>query len=255
MKAALFRGPGQPLDVTEVATPKPGPGEALVRVAGCGMCHTDLHYLDHGVKTFKLPPLILGHEAAGIVETLNDGASGIAVGDRVLIPAVLSCGHCGYCRRGRENLCDNMVMPGNNIDGAYAEFIVVPADQLIPLPQSFDLKQACVIADAISTPYHAVKHRGRVQAGDSVAVVGENRKLLIFPLSELPEMTRGRGNMLQRYKDGELSDVCVFTLADGLTWRSGGRTRAETDLDAWIGKRAQAGRIAPRGFPRSNRFA
>jgi 6-hydroxycyclohex-1-ene-1-carbonyl-CoA dehydrogenase len=136
------------------------------------MCHTDLHYIDHGVKTFKPPPLILGHEAAGIVEELGDSTSDVAVGDRVLIPAVLSCGRCGYCRRGRENLCDNMVMPGNNIDGAYAEFVVIPANQLIPLPDSFDLEQACVIADAISTPYHAVKHRGRVQAGDSVAVVG-----------------------------------------------------------------------------------
>ena len=172
MKAAVFRGPNQPLDVTDVPRPRASAGEALVRVAGCGMCHTDLHYIDHGVKTFKPPPLILGHEAAGIVEELGDGTSDVAVGDRVLIPAVLSCGRCGYCRRGRENLCDNMVMPGNNIDGAYAEFIVVPADQLIPLPESFDLEQACVIADAISTPYHAVKHRGRVQAGDSVAVVG-----------------------------------------------------------------------------------
>ena len=72
MRAAVFRGPDEPVDVTEVADPHPGPGDALVRVVGCGMCHTDLHYLDHGVKTFKPPPLILGHEAAGIVEALRD---------------------------------------------------------------------------------------------------------------------------------------------------------------------------------------
>ena len=90
--------------------------------------------------------------------------------------------------------------------------------------------------------------------GDSVAVVGENHKLIIFPLSELPEMTRGRGVMLQRYRDGGLSDVSVFKLDDGLSWRSGDRTRTETDILAWIGKRAQAGRLAPRGFPRANRF-
>ncbi len=172
MKAAVFRGSNQPLDVTEVPTPDPGPGEALIRVAGCGMCHTDLHYLDHGVKTFKEPPLILGHEAAGTVEGLGDGANGVAEGDRVLVPAVLSCGQCGFCRRGRENLCDHMVMPGNNIDGAYAEYMTVAASQLIALPDSLDLERACVIADAISTPYHAVKHRGRVRTGDVVAVVG-----------------------------------------------------------------------------------
>lgn len=172
MKAAVFHGANQPLEITDVPTPSPGPGEALVKVAGCGMCHTDLHYLDHGVKTFKDPPIILGHEAAGVVEGLGDGGTAVAVGDAVLIPAVLSCGSCGYCRQGRENLCDSMVMPGNNIDGAYAEYIVVPANQLVPVPSGLALEQACVIADAISTPYHAVKNRGKVRAGDTVAVVG-----------------------------------------------------------------------------------
>ncbi len=97
--------------------------------------------------------------------------------------------------------------------------------------------QACAVAD-----------------GDSVAAVGENHKLLIFPLEDLPEMSRGRGVRLQRYKDGGLSDVTVFTLGDGLGWQSGERIRTEFDLDAWIGKRGQAGRIAPRGFSRTNRF-
>ena len=91
--------------------------------------------------------------------------------------------------------------------------------------------------------------------GDSVAVVGENRKLLIFPVSELPVMGRGRGVLLQRYKDGGLSDATVFTWDEGLTWRAGERRRTETDLDDWIGKRAQAGRIVPKGFSRANRFS
>ncbi len=172
MKAAVLRSANGALEVMEVPTPSPGPGEVLVRVVGCGMCHTDLHYLDHGVKTFKEPPIILGHEAAGTVEKLGDGSADVAEGDRVLIPAVLSCGTCRYCRRGRENICDNLVMLGNNIDGAYAEFVVVPASQLISVPASIPLERASIIADAVSTPYHAVKHRGRVQAGDIVAVVG-----------------------------------------------------------------------------------
>ncbi len=95
----------------------------------------------------------------------------------------------------------------------------------------------------------------RPTEGDHVAVIGENRKLLIFPLDELPEMTRGRGVMLQRYKDGGLSDAKTFSLAEGLSWTAGaGRIRTETDLRAWVGKRAQAGRLPPSGFARSNKF-
>ena len=91
--------------------------------------------------------------------------------------------------------------------------------------------------------------------GDSVAVVGENRKVLVFDLEELPEMGKGKGVRLQKYRDGGLSDATTFTLADGLSWLDpAGRTRTETDLAEWRGKRASAGRMAPRGFPRDNRF-
>jgi 6-hydroxycyclohex-1-ene-1-carbonyl-CoA dehydrogenase len=172
MKAAVFHGAGRPLEVTDVATPTPGPGEALIKVAGCGLCHTDLHYLDHGVKTFKTPPLILGHEAAGTVAELGAGVTSRQVGDRVVIPAVLSCGRCRYCRQGRENLCDQLAMLGNNIDGAYAEYVVVPAAELVPVPDTIPLEQASVVADAVSTPYHAVTRRGKVRPGDQVVVVG-----------------------------------------------------------------------------------
>ncbi|MCB4770169.1 DNA topoisomerase IV subunit A [Ancylobacter sp. Lp-2] len=94
-----------------------------------------------------------------------------------------------------------------------------------------------------------------VAAGDSVAVIGENRKLLVFPLSQIPEMARGRGVRLQRYKDGQMSDLKVFTLADGLTWvDTSGRTWTVADLTEWRGERASAGRLPPKGFPRNNRF-
>lgn len=172
MKAAVFHGPERPLEIAEVPAPRPARGEVLVRVAGCGLCHTDLHYIDHGVKTFKPPPLILGHEVAGVVAELGPGVTGRAVGDRVLIPSVLGCGQCDYCRQGRENLCSQMVMLGNNIDGGYAELVVVPAKDLLLVPKELPLERACVIADALSTPYHAVKHRGRVRMGHTVAVVG-----------------------------------------------------------------------------------
>lgn len=171
MKAALFHGPGRPLTVEEVETPKVGPGEALVKVAACGVCATDLHYL-HGTPTFKKPPLVLGHEVSGRIEELASGAAGYQRGDAVLVPAVLSCGECLNCRRGRDNLCERMVMPGNHADGGFAEFIKVPARNLVHLPQGLPLEESAVISDAVSTPFHAVRNRGHVQGGDVVAVFG-----------------------------------------------------------------------------------
>lgn len=172
MRAAVYHGPGKPLEVTDLPAPTPQSGEVLVKIAACGLCHTDLHYIDHGVSTFKEPPLVLGHEPAGTVVEIGKGVSGHEIDERVVIPAVLSCGRCHYCRKGRENLCDNLVMLGNHVNGAYAEFIAVPAHELVRVPDSIPLEKACIIADAVSTPYHAVKHRGRVAPGDTVAVVG-----------------------------------------------------------------------------------
>jgi topoisomerase-4 subunit A len=93
-----------------------------------------------------------------------------------------------------------------------------------------------------------------VADGDHIALIGQNRRMLIFPLDQIPEMARGSGVILQRYKDGGLSDAKVFRLADGLTWRLGDRTRTETDLRDWLGERAQAGRMPPNGFPKGLKF-
>ncbi|GIK96704.1 MAG: DNA topoisomerase 4 subunit A [Alphaproteobacteria bacterium] len=123
---------------------------------------------------------------------------------------------------------------------------VVPEDEVVA--QTRAGKQVLNLSDGAEAQACAVVE------GDHVAVVGDNRKLIVFELAEVPEMTRGRGVILQKYKDGGLSDVKVFSLKDGLTWRSGERVRTETDLRDWIGKRAQAGRLPPRGFPVNNKF-
>ncbi|MEW5727370.1 MAG: DNA gyrase C-terminal beta-propeller domain-containing protein, partial [Pseudomonadota bacterium] len=91
--------------------------------------------------------------------------------------------------------------------------------------------------------------------GDAVAIIGDNRKLLVFMAEEIPTMTRGRGVMLQKYRDGGIADIKVFTLAEGLSWPLGDRTRTEQDLTPWLGKRASVGRLPPTGFPRSNKFS
>ena len=124
---------------------------------------------------------------------------------------------------------------------------IVPEDEVIA--QTRAGKVVLNVKDKVRTQV------ARRITGDHVAVVGENRKVLVFPLDELPEMTRGKGVRLQKYKDGGLSDATTFTFADGLSWLDpAGRTRTETDLAEWEGKRAGVGRMAPRGFPRDNRF-
>ncbi len=171
MKAAVFHGPERPLSIEDVPMPEPAGGEILVRVAGCGVCHTDLHYIDHGTPTFKPPPLVLGHEIAGTVAS-PDPTGRLQEGDAVLLPAVLSCGSCRACRSGRENICERSVMLGNNVDGGYAEYIAVAAKDVFPLPPEIPLVDAAIIADALTTPFHAVVNRGRVRPGDMVVVIG-----------------------------------------------------------------------------------
>jgi 6-hydroxycyclohex-1-ene-1-carbonyl-CoA dehydrogenase len=171
VRAAIFDGGGKPLRLAEVPTPCPEEGEVLVRVAACGICHTDLHYLDHGTPTFKTPPLILGHECSGTV-VASDGAGAPQPGTRVLVPAVLTCGACRTCRDGRGNICERMGMLGNHRDGAFAEYVTVPAKDVVPLPEGISLEDAALVADAVSTAYHAVRHRAWVGPGDTVAVFG-----------------------------------------------------------------------------------
>ena len=124
---------------------------------------------------------------------------------------------------------------------------IVPENDVVAQTRSG--KQVLNVKDGVKTQVC------KPVTGDAVAVVGENRKVLVFMLDELPEMGRGKGVRLQKYKDGGLSDATTFTLADGLSWKDpAGRTRTEAALDEWIGKRAGSGRMAPRGFPRDNTF-
>jgi propanol-preferring alcohol dehydrogenase len=172
MRAAVFYGPHMPLRVEDVPVPALEAGEVLVKVAACGLCHTDLHYIDHGVPTVKPPPMILGHETSGTVVLTGPAAGAIKEGDRVLLPAILTCGRCAACRYGRENICQHMRMFGNDVDGAYAEYVKAPAKDIFVLPPEIPLVEGCIIADAVTTPYHAVKNRGEVRPGDSVVVFG-----------------------------------------------------------------------------------
>src|SRR3972149_1430096 len=135
MKAARFYGVGKPLRVETVDVPEIGPHDALVKVKACGICHTDLHFIDDGLLKPGKIPQTMGHEAAGEIAKVGDAVRDFAVGDRVLIHFYFSCGECYYCQQGRESLCigDNFQQFGFTTDGGYAEYAKVPARNLIRL--------------------------------------------------------------------------------------------------------------------------
>ncbi len=170
MKAAIYTGDPK-LEIREVDVPKVASNEILVKIAACGVCHTDEGYLE-GVPTFKKPPIILGHEPSGQVVEVGKGVKTFQEGDTVLIPPVLTCGTCFYCRNGRETLCRNQLMLGNHIDGAFAEYIAVPSKDIVKLPKGLPLIESAIISDAVATPYHAVFNRAKAKPGDIAVVIG-----------------------------------------------------------------------------------
>jgi 6-hydroxycyclohex-1-ene-1-carbonyl-CoA dehydrogenase len=162
--------PGR-LEQTSIPMPELQPGEVLVEVAGCGVCHTDLGYFYHGVPTVSSPPLTLGHEISGRVVAGQESW----IGKEVIIPAVMPCNNCPICAAGRGNRCLNQKMPGNSLGiyGGFSSHIPVPAADLCVVEDRGDipLERLAVVADAVTTPYQAVT-RADVKAGDRVVVVG-----------------------------------------------------------------------------------
>jgi len=157
--------------LVESELPEINKDEAVIEIAGCGVCHTDLSFWHYGVRTKKELPLTLGHEISGVVV---EGPEHIK-GANVIIPAVLPCGDCDLCLNGRSNMCQNQLMPGNDFHGGFASHIIVPHKFLCPVPDSvledYSLEELAVIADAISTPYQVVK-KAELEPGDLAIVIG-----------------------------------------------------------------------------------
>ena len=171
MKAALLREPGMPLSIEEIPDPLPGPGEILIRVKACGVCHTDLH-LATGEWPLKKLPLVLGHEAVGVVESVGAGVSSFKPGDRAGVPWIYrTCGECEFCTSDREALCPQILVTGFMVDGGYAELLKAPASHAVRVPDGLSFDEAAPVYCAGLTPFRALR-RSDARIGDTVAVWG-----------------------------------------------------------------------------------
>ena len=172
----VMKAVGEPMIREPLELQAPAPGEVLVEVAGCGVCHTDLGFLYDGVRTNQPLPLALGHEISGRVVRAGAGAEAW-VGKAVVVPAVIPCGECDACRRGKGTICPTQKMPGNDIHGGFATHVQVPARGLCAVDEArlakagLALADVSVVADAVTTPYQAVTQAG-VLPGQLVVVNG-----------------------------------------------------------------------------------
>jgi len=173
--AWAMTAPGAPLERRGAPLGAPSAGEAVVEVAGCGVCHTDLSFLHHGVKTRGALPLVLGHEISGVVAAVGEGVDAGWKGKPVVVPAVLPCGECDLCRAGSRTICRTQVMPGNDRDGGFASHVVVPARYLCRVSDevlaSHELWELAIVSDAVTTPFQAIRRSG-LAAGDLAVFVG-----------------------------------------------------------------------------------
>ena len=171
---ALLMSEYKTLSVVDMPTPEIGVDDVLVRVRACGICGSDIHGYD-GSTGRRIPPLVMGHEAAGVIEQVGPAVRGFAAGDRVTFDSTVSCGACDFCRSGHINLCDNRTVLGVSCGdyrrhGAFAEYVAVPSRILYKLPDNLPFEHAALI-EAVSIAVHAV-NRHRPAPDDVVVVVG-----------------------------------------------------------------------------------
>ncbi len=181
MKAAVLYEARQPLRLEELAVPEVQDEDVLIKVASCGVCHTDLKVVE-GRNRFT-PPTVLGHEVAGTVEAVGARCQDFKAGDRVIIGMRYKCGRCRYCLSARENLCERRPAPPNlkKLDGTavtrwnvggFAEYVSVPGYMIFKVPDGISMEEASVVGCRVTTAYNAVKHRARLAPGDSALVIG-----------------------------------------------------------------------------------
>jgi len=172
MKAAVVRAFGQPLVIDEVPVPRPGPGEVLVKIAACGVCHTDLHAAEGDWPVKPQPPFIPGHEGVGNVVAVGAGVSHVKEGDRVGIPWLHSaCGYCEHCLGGWETLCERQQNTGYSVNGSFAQYALANAGYVGHLPKSIGFVEIAPVLCAGVTVYKGLKMTD-TQPGDWVVISG-----------------------------------------------------------------------------------
>ncbi|HNM92387.1 MAG TPA: zinc-binding dehydrogenase [Mycobacterium sp.] len=171
MRAERFYADTKTVALEDVPIPEPGPGEVLVRVAFCGICHSDLSLIN-GTFPAQRPVVTQGHEASGTIAKLGPDVTGWSEGDRVVLAAGRPCLECPNCRRGEMSNCLRIQLMAFAYDGAWAEYTVALAAGLTRVPDNVPLEQAAILADAVSTPFGAVVRTGKVTVGESVGVWG-----------------------------------------------------------------------------------
>ena len=172
MRAVRFLGVGKPLEVLDVPDPTPDPDEVVVKVAACGICASDLHMMDGTLPVRTPPPVTPGHETSGVIASIGSSVSGWSEGDRVCLFAGKPCGECVACRAGRFESCLVPLTLGVDYDGAWADYVVVPADTCVRLPDEVPFDVGAILADCVATPFNAVVDVAKVKAGERVAVFG-----------------------------------------------------------------------------------
>lgn len=185
MKAAVCRKFGEPLVIEEVAIATPGPGEILVKLAACAICHSDIIFMDGGWGGEL--PAVYGHEAAGVVKSIGPGVEAMAPGDHVVVTLIRSCGHCHYCAGGAAVACettfhldrqsplssaDGSVLTHGLRTGGFAEYVLVHDSQAVAIDKSIALDSASLLACGVLTGFGAVVNTAGVEAGSSVVVIG-----------------------------------------------------------------------------------
>jgi len=185
MKAAVCREFGKPLVIEDLELASPNPGEVRVKISACAICHSDIIYMDGGWG--GNPPLVLGHEAAGVVEQVGEGVETVSIGDTVLVTLIRSCGACPCCDKGKFSLCESSfpldetspltdsggAMIGQGLrTAAFAEQVVVHQSQVVMIPESIPMDSASLLSCGVITGLGAVTNTASVEAGDSVAVIG-----------------------------------------------------------------------------------
>ena len=244
MQAMVCEGPGRPLVLRTLPRPEPGPGQVLIAVRACGVCRTDLHLVDGELPDPKVP-VIPGHEIVGTVAALGSGVAAPVIGTRVGVPWLgRTCGHCGYCATGRENLCAEARFTGYQLDGGYAEYAVADARFVFALPDRYDDLTAAPLLCAGLIGYRAY------------AMAGEAPTLGIYGFGAaahlIAQVALAQGRTVFAFTRPGDRDAQAFARGLGVHWAGGSDERSPALLDAAL-IFAPAGPLVPAALAATTR--